>query len=66
MCFKKLSKFFFVVCIDVSMNSECQCDSSSAAPIIIGVIIGIIGIAVGIAVGVSGLIVAVIMFKRMR
>ena len=45
------------------MNSECQCDSCSAAPIIIGVIIGIIGIAVGIAVG---LIVAVIMFKRMR
>ena len=48
------------------MNSECQCDSCSAAPIIIGVIIGIIGIAVGIAVGVSGLIVAVVMFKRMR
>ena len=45
------------------MNSECQCDSCSAAPIIIGVVIGIIGIAVGIAVG---LIVAVIMFKRMR
>ena len=41
------------------MNSECQQDSSSAAPIIIGVVIGIIGIAVG-------LIVAVIMFKRMR
>ena len=47
----------------MNMNSECQQDSSSAAPIIIGVIIGIIGIAVGIAVG---LIVAVIMFKRMR
>ena len=62
MCFKKLSKFSFVVCIDVNMNSECQCDSCSAAPIIIGVIIGIIGIAVGI----SGLIVAVVMFKRMR
>ena len=45
------------------MNSECQCDSCSAAPIIIGVVIGIIGIAVGIAVG---LIVAVVMFKRMR
>ena len=44
------------------MNSECQQDSSSAAPIIIGVVIGIIGIAVGI----SGLIVAVVMFKRMR
>ena len=41
------------------MNSECQQDSSSATPIIIGVIIGI-------AVGVSGLIVAVIMFIRMR
>ena len=47
----------------MNMNSECQCDSCSAAPIIIGVVIGIIGIAVGIAVG---LIVAVIMFKRMR
>ena len=47
----------------MNMNSECHCDSSSAAPIIIGVVIGIIGIAVGIAVG---LIVAVIMFKRMR
>ena len=46
----------------MNTNSECQQDSSSAAPIIIGVIIGIIGIAVGI----SGLIVAVIMFKRMR
>ena len=62
MCFKKLSKLFFVVCIDVNMNSESEQDSCSAAPIIIGVIIGIIGIAVG----VSGLIVAVIMFKRMR
>ena len=59
---EKLFKIFFVVCIDVNMNSECQCDSSSTAPIIIGVIIGIIGIAVGI----SGLIVAVVMFKRMR
>ena len=50
----------------MNLNSECQQDSSSTAPIIIGVIIGIIGIAVGIAVGVSGLIVAVVMFKRMR
>ena len=46
----------------MNINSECQQDSSSAVPIIIGVIIGIIGIAVGI----SGLIVAVIMFIRMR
>ena len=59
---EKFSKFFFVVCIDVNMNSESEQDSCSAAPIIIGVIIGIIGIAVGI----SGLIVAVVMFKRMR
>ena len=49
--------------IDVNINSECQCDSCSAAPIIISVIISIISIAVGI---ISGLIVAVIMFKRMR
>ena len=28
-------EIFFVVCIDVNMNSECQCDSCSAAPIII-------------------------------
>ena len=63
-CTRKIVQIIFgLYIIDMNMNSECQQDSSSAAPIIIGVIIGIIGIAVGIAVG---LIVAVIMFKRMR
>ena len=64
---EKLLKFsLFLLSIidsDVNMNSECQQDSSRAAPIIIGVIIGIIGIAVGI---IFGLILAVVMFKRMR
>ena len=50
----------------MNVNSESEQDSSSAAPIIIGVIIGIIGIAVGMAVGVSGLIVAAVFLKRMR
>ena len=58
----KFSLSFLLSIIDVNMKSESQCDSCSAAPIIIGVIISIISIAVGI----SGLIVAVIMFKRMR
>ena len=64
MCYKNCSNYFRSV--DVNMNSESEQDSCSAAPIIIGVIIGIIGIAVGIAVGISGLIVAAVMFKRMR
>ena len=45
---------FLLSIIDVNMKSESQCDSFSAAHIIIGVIISIISIAVGI----SGLIVA--------
>ena len=62
---EKLLKFslFLLSIIDVNINSECQCDSSSTVPLIVGVIIGIFGIAVGI---IAGLIVAVIMFKRMR
>ena len=47
----------------MNSNSGNQCDYNSVTSIIIGVTSGFIGIAVGI---ISGLIVAVIIFKKMR
>ena len=57
-----------VLCLerDITSASESGGRASSASPIITGVIIAIIGVLIGVAVGVSGLIAAVVMYRRMR
>ena len=47
--------------IDVKVSPECE-NQSNTAPIIAGVIIAISGVAVG----VSGLIAALVMYRKMR
>ena len=57
---------YYVTEKDISSDSESGGCASSSSPIITGVIIAIIGVLIGVAVGVSGLIAAVVMYRRTR